>query len=70
MGQNLMHTQTLKQVRDGVWLPRLVESVSSAAAASGAASFEDDDADQQQHLPLTFSNHLMSLHYGRRYIFN
>ena len=60
MGQKLLATQTLKQVRDGVWLPRLVESVKSAAAAA-AVSFDAQD------FHLRFSNHLMSLHYGRRY---
>ncbi|KAF9684197.1 hypothetical protein SADUNF_Sadunf04G0092900 [Salix dunnii] len=29
MGQKLMHAQTLKQVRDAIWLPGLVDSVNS-----------------------------------------
>lgn len=66
MGQNLKHTQTLKQVRDGVWLPRLVESVNSAAAAAAAASINFDDEQQRDFPSLSFSNHLMSLHYARR----
>ncbi|XP_062159901.1 uncharacterized protein LOC133867206 [Alnus glutinosa] len=51
MGQNLLDTQTLKQVRDAVWLPRLLESVDSTM------SFEDSYDGSTQHL--------MSLHYSR-----
>jgi hypothetical protein len=51
MGQSLLHTQTLKQVRDAVWLPRLLESVDSTM------SFEDSYDGSTQHL--------MSLHYSR-----
>ncbi|XP_015879615.3 uncharacterized protein LOC107415739 isoform X1 [Ziziphus jujuba] len=56
MGQKLVHTQSLKQVRDGVWLPRLVESVNSAAGA-------DERTTADCHHILTY--HLLSLHYGR-----
>lgn len=52
MGQKLLHTQSLKQVRDSVWLPKLVESVTSAAL-----SFEDFNH--------TLTCHLLSLHYGK-----
>ncbi|EXC31384.1 hypothetical protein L484_017665 [Morus notabilis] len=63
MGQNLKHTKTLKQIRDGVWLPRLVDSVNSAAAVVASINFDDE---QQCDFPsLSFSNHLMSLHYAR-----
>ncbi|XP_022751961.1 uncharacterized protein LOC111300601 isoform X2 [Durio zibethinus] len=51
MGQKLLHTQTLKQVRDCVWLPRFEESV----------SFQN-----YSHQSNCVNNHLMSLHYGRR----
>jgi hypothetical protein len=51
MGQNLLDTQTLKQVRDAVWLPRLLEYVDSTM------SFEDSYDGSTQHL--------MSLHYSR-----
>lgn len=51
MGQNLLRTQTLKQVRDAVWLPRLLESVDFTM------SFEDSYDGSTQHL--------MSLHYSR-----
>ncbi|KAG2668533.1 hypothetical protein I3843_15G159700 [Carya illinoinensis] len=54
MGQNLLHTQTLKEVRDAVWVPRLLESVNSTIL-----SLEDYSLDMS-------SKHLMSLHYERR----
>lgn len=57
MGQKLVHTQSLKQVRDDVWLPRLVESVNSAAGADEISPTTDC------HRTLTY--HLLSLHYGR-----
>lgn len=55
MGQKLSHTQTLKQVRDCVWLPRLVESVSSTSANMSS-----------DYSHSTSINHLMSLNYGKR----
>nr|XP_023890144.1 uncharacterized protein LOC112002221 [Quercus suber] len=56
LGQNLLHAQTLKQVRDAVWLPRLLESVNSTL------SFEDSNDRSTKYL--------MSLHYGRRCVLN
>ncbi|KAK9291590.1 hypothetical protein L1049_019539 [Liquidambar formosana] len=53
MGQKLLHSQTLKHVRDAVWLPRLVESLNSTTALC------ENPHDSS-------INHLMSLHYGRR----
>ncbi|KAJ7957126.1 E3 ubiquitin protein ligase drip2 [Quillaja saponaria] len=61
MGQSLSHMQTLKQVRDTVWLPRLIESPIN----STTVSFEDTQ------LPHDVStNHLMSLQYRRQRILN
>ncbi|KAG4180258.1 hypothetical protein ERO13_A10G156466v2 [Gossypium hirsutum] len=56
MGQRLVHTQTLKQVRDSVWLPRFLESESTFHHYS----LQTNSA----------NNHLMSLYYGRRCAFN
>ncbi|XP_039026197.1 protein LAX PANICLE 2-like [Hibiscus syriacus] len=55
MGQRLLQTQTLKQVRDFVWMPSFVESESfhSYSLQSNCVN-----------------NHLMSLFYGRRCSFN
>ncbi|KAA8522633.1 hypothetical protein F0562_013006 [Nyssa sinensis] len=53
MGQKLLHSQTLKHVRDSIWLPRLVESVNSRTAM----------IENSNEISI---NHLMSLHYGRR----
>ncbi|XP_031270906.1 protein LAX PANICLE 2-like [Pistacia vera] len=53
MGQNLLQTQTLKQVRDAVWLPGLIQSINSTALVFATS----------QGRPI---NHLMQLHYGRR----
>ncbi|GMI93136.1 hypothetical protein HRI_002982900 [Hibiscus trionum] len=55
MGQKLMQTQTLKQVRDCVWLPSFVES----------DSFHNYSLQSN-----CVNNHLMSLCYGRRCAFN
>ncbi|KAI4343518.1 hypothetical protein L6164_010857 [Bauhinia variegata] len=52
MGQSLSQMQTLKQVRDTIWLPRLVQSVNTTTMSLGDA------------------NHLMSLLYQKRCIFN
>ncbi|KAM4106329.1 hypothetical protein ACJW30_04G055200 [Castanea mollissima] len=54
--ENLLHAQTLKQVRDAVWLPRLLESVNSTL------SFEESNDRSTKYL--------MSLHYGRRSVLN
>ncbi|XP_017971263.1 PREDICTED: uncharacterized protein LOC18612903 isoform X1 [Theobroma cacao] len=59
MGQKLLHTLTLKQVRDCVWLPRLVESVNPTTV-----SFEN-----YSHQSCV-NDHLMSLQYGRRCALN
>ncbi|KAB1201394.1 hypothetical protein CJ030_MR0G003784 [Morella rubra] len=57
MGQNLLQTETLKQVRDAVWLPRLLDSIDSTLSLQGCS--------------LDMSpKHLMSLHYERRCVLN
>ncbi|KAJ7945178.1 E3 ubiquitin protein ligase DRIP2 [Quillaja saponaria] len=58
MGQSLSHMQTLKQVRDTIWLPRLIESVNSTTI-----SFEDSQVPHNVSM-----NHLMSLQYRRQCI--
>ncbi|KAL5566345.1 hypothetical protein UlMin_029509 [Ulmus minor] len=57
MGLKLLQSLTLKQVRDQVWLPKLVDSVNSSASSTCAI----EDGHLFHH---TFSNHLMCLHYG------
>ncbi|XP_058781300.1 uncharacterized protein LOC131655432 [Vicia villosa] len=57
MGESLSHVQTLKQVRDTIWLPRLVEYVDSTTLSLG--DFHE-----------VTMNHLMSLIYQKHYILN
>ncbi|CAK9316398.1 unnamed protein product [Citrullus colocynthis] len=51
MGERLLQTQSLKQVRDGIWVPKLVEFLNSNSSLSTSSIFHH-------------CSHLMSLHYG------
>ncbi|CAK9153565.1 unnamed protein product [Ilex paraguariensis] len=53
MGEKLLQSETLKHVRDHIWLPRLVESVNSETTS--IENYNDMSV-----------NHLMPLDYGRR----
>ncbi|XP_022931988.1 protein LAX PANICLE 2-like [Cucurbita moschata] len=55
MGERLLQTQSLKQVRDGVWLPKLVEFVNSNSSLSTSTMFQ--------------TTYLMCLHYGTTCLF-
>ncbi|CAL5324091.1 unnamed protein product [Camellia sinensis] len=59
MGQKLWQWQTLKQVRDAIWFPGLVESLNYSSQNS-----ESNAMFLYQH------HHLMSLNYGRPCFFN
>ncbi|PSS30847.1 E3 ubiquitin protein like [Actinidia chinensis var. chinensis] len=59
MGQKLSQSQTLKYVRDAIWVPGLIQSVNSRPATLVEYSHDD-----------MFVNHLMSLHYERPCLFN
>ncbi|MED6218766.1 hypothetical protein PIB30_029611 [Stylosanthes scabra] len=62
MGESLSHIQTLKQVRDAVWIPRLLESLDSTTFSIG------DYSNHNNYDPSL--NHIMSLLYRKHCFLN
>ncbi|KAL1347073.1 hypothetical protein HN51_020592 [Arachis hypogaea] len=63
MGESLSQIQTLKQVREAVWIPRLVESLDSTTFTLGDSNHNNND----DYMSL---NHIMSLLYRKHCFLN
>ncbi|KAL1301239.1 uncharacterized protein LOC110266143 isoform X1 [Arachis ipaensis] len=63
MGESLSQIQTLKQVREAVWIPRLVESLDSTTFSLGDSNHNNND----DYMSL---NHIMSLLYRKHCFLN
>ncbi|MED6145419.1 hypothetical protein PIB30_025056 [Stylosanthes scabra] len=61
MGESLSHIQTLKQVRDAVWIPRLLESLDSTTFSLGVSNhnnyYDYDDASLHYIMCLLYRKH-------------